>query len=166
MERRAQLVLRGNLLLGFQEQMFSLQVPEVFEKPEVRALMARAGRELAMEDPRGRVPLLPDVKAGSWADFETRMGLTEVPLDTKLPPNGTDLLIPFRGPDGRERLYLTTGTCQPGNITNYMFRATMEHAPDRRKLQQDPRALDRAYADPWNERIGRFLGGLKRRILG
>lgn len=86
---------RANLLIGFQEQLVILQPIFNTMQPELRAI---AGT-MALNDPRGRVPLLPN--GGNWGDFYTRMGIdpARAPRDPQtITPNNLPPLLNPRDP--------------------------------------------------------------------
>lgn len=170
-QSRRQLVFQANLLLGFQEQLVSLQTPEVFGNPDVAKLMGSLSRGMAFNDARGSTRLLPS--GGNWADFTTRMGLKELP-DGQVPTENADLVITLRHPDGGERRYVTSGLCQPGNITNYMVHGSMDASFDTmRMIGTRPEDLSKFYThnpvfralSPLRS-VGGWLSGLKRRLIG
>jgi hypothetical protein len=163
-DRRRQLVFHANLLLGFQEQMVSLQNSDVFDKPEVRQLMESLSRGMVFHDSRGKVPLLP--KGGNWADFTTRMGLREVSEEKGVDPQSSDMVIKIRDDQGRTRYYETSGLCEPGNITQYMSLGTAYHPEAAQLLEGTPERLSRLYRNNPVRVVSRWLGSLKGRLFG
>jgi hypothetical protein len=70
-------VNQANLYMAMEEQWVALQTPEVFDRPEVKDLMARMSKFMVVKDAEGVHPLL--TSGGNWADFVTRMGFAELP---------------------------------------------------------------------------------------
>lgn len=146
--RRQNLTLHANLLLGFHEQLVSLQSPEVFDHPEVAKMMEVLSRGMVFEDVRGKTPLLPN--GGNWAEFTKRMGLKEVSPTATFNPvvfdgvETKDMLIELKDPDGTVRKYFTSGMCEAGTIVYFMAQAHLAFdANTDRLLDAKPKAL------PW-----------------
>lgn len=69
------LIERANMLIAMHEQHHVAQ--PAFADQRFQELCAVVSQDLVMSDPSGDYPLLP--QGGNWADFETRMGMAEVP---------------------------------------------------------------------------------------
>lgn len=106
---RQQLMERGNLMIGMQEQMEILQRPGIFEDPDMRRVIGASAGTMNLTDANGRHDLLP--QGGNWTDFQTRMGLNQV-------DKGTEGAIPVTHPDGQTRYY-TPDPSQTGTIVDY-----------------------------------------------
>lgn len=106
---RQKLMDRGNLLLGYQEQMEILQKPDVFEQPSIGRLLGLFEGTMNVTDEHGKYDFLPN--GGNWTDFATRMGLKEVPAGTP----GAD---PIRNTAGQTTYYVPAENRQ-GTIIDY-----------------------------------------------
>jgi hypothetical protein len=148
MERR-RLLDRANALLGFQEQWFSLQRPEVFGNPETHALMARLTPYMAVQDAHGLHGLL--LKGGNWADFLTRMGLVELkPGDARY---DDPAVIRFKDDQGATHHYLSTYAlkgmrCSPDDKQNDAILSYMTSARDAELIAGKPMPLPTRYGSP------------------
>ncbi|MBF2053009.1 MAG: hypothetical protein IGS03_06035 [Candidatus Sericytochromatia bacterium] len=84
MAEREALIHEANLLIGMQEQLTILQAPDIFGDPMVSLLLGAMSGTMSLTDANGRHELLPgsSPSTANWADFETRMGLRQVPAGT------------------------------------------------------------------------------------
>lgn len=129
--QRQQLMERGNLMIGMQEQMEILQRPGIFQDPDMQRVIGASAGTMNLTDANGRHDLLPN--GGNWTDFQTRMGLNEV-------KPGTQGAIPVTHPDGTTRHY-TPDPSQKGTIVEYFTQNASGEAA--RNLNQNaPRPIE------------------------
>lgn len=128
---RQKLMDRGNLLLGYQEQMEILQKPDVFEQPSIQRLLGLFSGTMNVTDPNGKYDFLPN--GGNWTDFATRMGLEKVPAGTP----GADAI---KGTDGKTTCYLPDPS-QKGTIIDY-FNTRAKGLPAWKLNAGHPRELE------------------------
>lgn len=134
---RQTLIHEANLLIGMQEQLTILQAPDIFGDPMVSRLLGAMSGTMSLTDANGRHELLPgsSPSTANWADFETRMGLREVPA-------GTAGAIGARMPDGSTRHFQPTYPA--GTISEY-FQSNYTGAAAQNLISSPPRPIETLY---------------------
>lgn len=160
-KQRSEIIHAANLLIGCQEQMGILQDTDIFTDPLVSGMLGAMSGTMSLTDEVGRAELLPGATpaTSNWADFPTRMGLTEVPVadlgqyrianpQAGDPPSGTDPTLPavvrVEGPTaGNVRYFKTNGN--PGTISTYFADRTFDAAKAAKVSAAPPRDLQPLY---------------------
>jgi len=126
MQRRKHVIFEGNLLLGLQEQLMSLQNPHVFGDPAVAAIVGRVTPTMTLQDANGTHHLLNG--KGNWADFATRMGLREA-----TPEDDPSQVYTLRDNEGDVHRYALDFS-QKGTIADYFRTMTEQNTTAGAKL--------------------------------
>ncbi|ODT78689.1 hypothetical protein ABS71_01575 [bacterium SCN 62-11] len=79
LKQRQELMEKGNLYIGLQEQMEILQRPAIFGDKDMKQAMAAVAGTMSLTDANGKHALRPDGK--NWTDFAARMGLKPCAAD-------------------------------------------------------------------------------------
>lgn len=153
--KRQQLMERGNLMIGMQEQMEILQRPGIFEDPDMQRVIGASAGTMNLTDANGRHDLLPN--GGNWTDFQTRMGLNLV-------KPGTQGSIPVTHPDGATRHY-TPDPTQKGTIVEY-FTQNASGAAARNLNQSAPRPVETTPTTGTGRSLDGIGSGLNRGNAG
>lgn len=130
LSQRQQLMERGNLNLGNQEQVEVIQQKDVFGDPTVSKNIEALGGTMSIHDANGEHKLLP--KGGNWADFKTRMGYKDV-------DPGTPGAMKINLPDGTTHYFAVDPTAK-GTISDYFTGSSSGEAADRLN-RGNPKAL-------------------------
>ena len=149
LSQRQELMERGNLMIGMQEQMEILQKPGIFEDKDMQRVIGASSGTMSLTDANGTHELLPN--GGQWTDFQTRMGLKSV-------PEGTEGAIPVKGNDGKTTHYQPDPN-KKGTIVDY-FTQNASGANARNLNQSSPRPV---YTTPTTE-TGESLDGIGKAI--
>lgn len=80
LKQRQDLMEKGNLYIGLQEQMEILQRPTIFGDKDMQQAMGAVAGTMTLTDANGKHALRPDGKP--WTDFAARMGLKACAADT------------------------------------------------------------------------------------
>jgi hypothetical protein len=160
-KQRGEIIHAANLLIGCQEQMGILQDSDIFTDPLVNDMLGAMSGTMTLTDQLGTSELLPGATpaTANWADFPTRMGLTEVPVadlgkyrianpQAGDPPAGTDPTLPavvrVEGPSaGNVRYFKTNGN--PGTISTYFADRTFDSAKAASVSAAPPRDITPLY---------------------
>ncbi|MFN8578882.1 MAG: hypothetical protein U0354_18795 [Candidatus Sericytochromatia bacterium] len=164
------LIHKGNLLLGCQEQFCILQKPTIYGGKMSSMVDAMSGTMSITDGGGKKNPLLnskfdangkqsieeqfaiikniidnktPNKKG--WSDFETRMGLKEVPKGT---PNSVEMRVPSKdNPQGQIKYYAQRDITDPlaqGTISKY-FTDNLLGDNARRNIADKPREMNQIY---------------------
>lgn len=149
LDQRQELMERGNLMIGMQEQMEILQKPGIFEDKDMQRVIGASSGTMSLTDANGTHALLPE--GGQWTDFQTRMGLKSV-------PEGTEGAIPVKDNQGKTTHYMPD-TSKKGTIVDY-FTQNSSGQKAANLNQSSPRPV---YTTPTTE-TGQSLDGLGKAI--